>query len=87
MIQSQQFVICDICRLLDYSTEQKLCGYCPMCDAFICEQCSTNWPRRIKAAIKRKLEPGFKGDPQYTSKITEQGEWKGESHADHGANA
>lgn len=76
-----QSTICDVCRLLDYNTERKLCIYCGMCDAFICQEDQNRWDRRIKAAIKRKLEPGFKGDPSYTNKINERGELKNESTA------
>lgn len=36
-----------------------------MCDAYICQPCSSNWPKRIRAAIKRKLEPGYKGLSNY----------------------
>ena len=57
--------MCDVCRLLDFNTEEKLCSYCAMCDAWICEKCSSDWIRRIKAALKRKLEPGYRGIPNY----------------------
>jgi hypothetical protein len=78
MISSSQNTICDVCRLLDYDCTKKLCGYCGLCDAFICSECSNRWDRRIRAAVKRKLEPGFKGDPKYTEKINEKGEWREE---------
>lgn len=76
MIFTTQFKICDVCRLLDFDISVKLCTYCSMCDAWICEQDQSKWARRIKAAIKRKLEPGFRGDPAYTDKINENGELK-----------
>ena len=57
---------CDVCRLLDFDVSQKLCTYCGMCDAWICEQDSNRWlTRRIPAAIKRKREPGYRGIPNY----------------------
>lgn len=65
MIATQQFRMCDVCRLLDFNTAHKLCAYCGLCDAWICTEDKDNWPRRIKAALKRKLEPGYKGLPNY----------------------
>ena len=40
-----------------------------MCDAWICEADENKWGRRLKAALKRKLEPGYKGLPDYEKKI------------------
>jgi len=57
--------MCDVCRLLDYDTEKKLCSYCSLCDAWICEADSNKWGRRIKAALKRKTEVGYQGLPNY----------------------
>jgi len=65
MISSSQIHICDVCRLLDYDVTKKLCGYCGMCDAFICEEDQSKWTRRILAAAKRKLEFGYKGLHNY----------------------
>lgn len=73
-INTAQSTICDVHRLLDYDTTNRLCVYCGLCDAWICTECQSQWGRRIKAAIKRKLEPGFRGDPTYTDKINEKGE-------------
>lgn len=56
---------CDVCRLVDADTTVKNCGYCSLCDAWICEHCVADWPRRIKAAVKRQLEPDYKGIPDY----------------------
>jgi hypothetical protein len=72
MIQTQQQRICDVCRILDYNVVLKLCFYCSLCDAWICSSDSNRWDRRFRAFIKRKLEPGFRGDPNY--KINEKGE-------------
>ena len=65
MIQTQQQRMCDVCRILDYDCSAKLCFYCPMCDAWICGPDNTRWDRRLRAAIKRKLEPGYKGLSNY----------------------
>jgi hypothetical protein len=56
---------CDVCRLLDYDTSPKMCSYCPLCDAWICQGDGDKWGRRIKAALKRKREPGYQGHPDY----------------------
>lgn len=69
MIQTQQQRMCDVCRLLDFDTTNKFCTYCAMCDAWICNPCVSRWDRRIKAAIKRKLEPGYNGQPDYVEKM------------------
>lgn len=52
---------CDVCRLVDYDTTDKWCLYCGLCDAWICENDLNKYTRRALAAIKRKLEPGYKG--------------------------
>jgi len=62
---TQQFRICDVCRLLDFDVAHKLCSYCSMCDAWICSDDLPKWARRIKAALKRKLEAGYQGSPNY----------------------
>jgi len=76
MLQISQIRICDVHRLLDYDCESRLCFYCGMCDAWICEEDSNRWDRRLRAAIKRKLEPGFSGDLTYNEKLNEKGELK-----------
>jgi len=65
VITSYHYRMCDVHRLLDYDTTDRLCGYCSLCDAFICKECEPRWDRRIRAAIKRKLEPGYKGILNY----------------------
>lgn len=70
MILSAQFTLCDVCRLLDFNTEKKLCHWCSLCDAWICEADQNRWDRRIKAAIKRKLEPGYKGVANYEEVVS-----------------
>lgn len=76
MIGTTQIRACDVCRILDFDVEVKLCNYCGLCDAWICQEDQGKWGRRIQAALKRKLEPGFRGDPTYTDKINENGEPK-----------
>lgn len=77
MIGTLQLVICDVCRLLDYDTTKKLCKYCDLCDSWICEK-DGNWlnpiaaARRIAAAIKRRLEGGYRGQSDYPEKIQAQ---------------
>lgn len=65
MIATPQFRACDVCRLVDYNCEPKECGYCGLCDAYICVGCQNNWPRRLQAALRRKLEPDYKGLDNY----------------------
>jgi hypothetical protein len=68
-----QITVCDVCRLLDYDVSKKLCGYCGMCDAWICQDDKDKWvTRRIPAAAKRMLEPGYKGQgQQYLDQLKE----------------
>lgn len=72
MLSGGQFHICDVCRLLDYDASIKFCGYCPICDAWICQPDQNNWVRRLQAAAKRKLEFGYRGDPDYVDKIKKE---------------
>lgn len=74
MIQTPQYTICDVCRLLDFDTTPKLCGYCSMCDANICQEDMNKWGRRVKAFFKRKLEPGFRGLEDYDKYIKLEGD-------------
>lgn len=72
MIGTSQFRPCDVHRLLDYDVTPRDCWHCSLCDAWICTECSGNWPRRIKAAIKRKLEPGYSGHPHYEELVNHE---------------
>jgi hypothetical protein len=65
MIGTSQIIVCDVCRILDYDTSLKACKHCGLCDAWICDADLSRWDRRFKAAIKRKLEPGYKGVQEY----------------------
>lgn len=69
MITTQQTRMCDVCRLVDFDVSNKLCGYCPLCDAWICSGCKNNWPKRFKAMLKRRLEPGYSGEKDYVEKM------------------
>lgn len=70
--------VCDVCRLVGGDSSFKLCGYCHLCDAFICQDCINNWPRRLKAAVLRELEPGYKGIPNYVD-LAQQGDLSSQS--------
>jgi hypothetical protein len=72
MIATRQFRVCDVHRLLDFDVTPRDCGYCPMCDAWICMEDQNRWDRRLKAALKRKLEPGYVGLPNYEEVATNE---------------
>lgn len=54
---------CDVCRLLENDVSPKNCAYCNLCDSWICESDLPRWGRRARAALKRHLEPLYKGVP------------------------
>jgi len=58
--------------LLDFDASSKLCGYCSMCDAWICIDDQPKWSRRLKAASKRILESNFHGQSDYVEKMEQQ---------------
>jgi len=58
LISTPQLHACDVHRILDFDTTERLSTYCPLCSAWVCTECAPNWPRRLKAALKRRLEPG-----------------------------
>lgn len=62
---TERTTMCDVHRLLDFDTVERLCTYCSLCDAWICADDLNRWDRRFRAAIKRKLEPGYKGIQEY----------------------
>jgi len=72
-MQIQYQAICDVCRLVDKDYSIKECGFCPMCDSYICTKDNNRWDRRLIAAIKRKIEPGYTGLPDYEKNIQETG--------------
>lgn len=64
-MQGRKQGACDVCKLIDKSEELKDVGYCPMCNAWLCESCRTNPRRRAIAAglrafmrLKQGLEEG-----------------------------
>jgi hypothetical protein len=44
---------CDVCWLVDEDATPKRTAYCGLCDAWICETCAPNLPRRGLAMIRR----------------------------------
>ena len=72
MIQTMQLRSCDVHRLLDFDTQDRMCGYCGLCDAWICEEDRYAIGRRVLAAAKRMLEPGFRGDPKYNEIVAQE---------------
>lgn len=65
MIRVNELKICDVCRLLDGDITPKICFYCGFCDSHICDADGLRWDRRARAFWKRRVEPTFKGDPNY----------------------
>ena len=61
----QHLNVCDVCRLIDNDETPKACAYCSLCDSYICQRDQSDWWRRGKAFLKRRLEKGFRGDPNY----------------------
>jgi len=59
--QMKQLQTCDVCRLLDKDTLPKLCTYCFTCDSWLCDRDRVNLLRRARAAVRRRLEPGYRG--------------------------
>jgi hypothetical protein len=64
-VQTTPVAVCDVCRLLDNDLTFKYCFYCGLCDSWICEKDNNDWWRRAQAFYKRRIEPTFKGDPNY----------------------
>ncbi len=48
-----QLKICDVCRFNDNDLSEKLCKFCSICNAWICEEDETNWLRRGNAAFRK----------------------------------
>lgn len=72
MIELSQSRVCDVCRLLDSDISKKICGYCSLCDAWICSGDQYKWGRRLLAAAKRRLEPDFSGQSSYVEDMKNQ---------------
>jgi hypothetical protein len=47
---------CTVCWYNDGDARPKMCFYCPVCDAWICENCQWNWGRRALASTRRIAE-------------------------------
>ena len=47
---------CTVCFYNDGDGRPKMCFYCPVCDAWICEHCQPNWGRRALASARRIAE-------------------------------
>jgi hypothetical protein len=45
--------VCEVCRLLDHDFRQKLCQWCPTCEAWICKKDIRNLWRRARAMAAR----------------------------------
>lgn len=50
--------VCDVCSRVDGDFREKLCGYCGLCDAWICIEDVSAWGRRAQAWMIRERE-GF----------------------------
>lgn len=74
----QMLRACDVCRLVDFDVSPKLCGYCGLCDAWLCVGCGGWSPSQLKrraiAASKRLLEPGNRGNPEYAKELAKAAE-------------
>ena len=50
---------CDVCRLVDGVRDLKVVTYCKFCDAYMCEPCFNNMPKRAKAWALRAMRRGL----------------------------
>lgn len=46
---------CDVCKLVFDDDSPKDVRWCPICQAYLCEECRTNWLARAQAALVRGL--------------------------------
>lgn len=65
----QESHTCDVCRLVDGDMTPKNCSYCGLCDSWICPEDQNRWDRRARAFLRRRLEPAYKGLPDYEKHI------------------
>ena len=49
------YAVCDVCRLVDGDQSIKLCSWCSLCGAWICQQCSPDAIRRATAMMRRAM--------------------------------
>jgi len=45
--------VCDVCTLVFQDARLKLCKYCGLCGAWMCDRCRGNWMARTMAATKK----------------------------------
>lgn len=48
--------ICDVCKLVDNDNRIKICSYCSLCDAWICQPDIPRLDRRAQAMILKQLK-------------------------------
>jgi len=48
-----QMRVCQVCRLIDKDESEKLCKWCGVCNAWICEKDETQYVRRSIAFFNR----------------------------------
>lgn len=53
---------CDVCKYAKGDLTHRQTQYCPTCDAWICPDCSPNYPLRAVAMANKKLAPYFGGN-------------------------
>lgn len=53
MASLAQVKVCEVCRLIDKDESLKLCKWCGVCNAWICENDETAFVRRGVAFFKR----------------------------------
>ena len=56
MLSQWELQICTVCFYVDGDARQKMCAYCSVCDAWMCENCVPNWGRRGLAMARRMAE-------------------------------
>jgi hypothetical protein len=47
--------VCDVHALLDNDRRERPVMFCPMCQAWICDECRGNWGRRARAALLKRM--------------------------------
>lgn len=53
--QEGQPGVCEACLRIDRDNRIKNVTFCPLCNAWLCDSCKRNWPRRAKAAALRQI--------------------------------
>jgi hypothetical protein len=56
MANEWQLQTCTVCFYVDRDMRPKMCFYCAVCDAWMCEHCQYNWGRRALASARRIAE-------------------------------